>query len=222
MDSQATPAPSARMRRTSSATRVAVSALVGVLVGAAVAVWQPWQGSILAGWSAAALSLLSYVWVSVGRLDPDETRRLARHVDDSRAAADITLLSASVVCLVGVGLDLVKAAGEHGADKAALVALGVLSVLLAWAAVHTVYVLHYARLYYGDPEGGIDFQGGGDPDYGDFAYLAFTVGMTYQVSDTDLKAKAIRRAVLRHALLSYLFGTVIVAITINVVAGLLK
>jgi uncharacterized membrane protein len=86
--------------------------------------------------------------------------------------------------------------------------------------VHTVHVLRYARLYYSEPEGGVDF-GGEAPDYTDFAYLALTIGMTYQVSDTTLTAKRVRRVALRHALLSYLYGAVIVAIMVNTVAGLL-
>jgi uncharacterized membrane protein len=96
----------------------------------------------------------------------------------------------------------------------------VASVALAWTSVHTVHVLRYARLYYSPPEGGIDF-GEESPEYGDFAYLAVTIGMCFQVSDTDLTAKRVRRVALHHALLSYLFGTVIVAITVSAVAGLL-
>ena len=111
------------------------------------------------------------------------------------------------------------------------VSVGGLSGFAAWLTVHTVYMLRYARLYYsgghsgghsGDA-GGIDFHGDKtyQPDYGDFAYLAFTLGMTYQVSDTDLTARPIRMAALRHALLSFLLGAIILAITINLVASLL-
>jgi uncharacterized membrane protein len=88
--------------------------------------------------------------------------------------------------------------------------------------VHTVYTLRYADLYYSPPQGGIDFKEKDPPDYHDFAYVALTIGMTYQVSDTDLQRKAIRRTAVRHALLSFVFGAVIVAITINVVASLLN
>jgi uncharacterized membrane protein len=106
-------------------------------------------------------------------------------------------------------------------DKAYLLAVGILSVLFSWPAVHNVFTLVYARLYYGDEVGGIDFNDEDRPDYVDFAYLAFTIGMTFQVSDTDLTAKAVRRAALRHALVSYLFGAVIVALVINIVASIL-
>ena len=92
---------------------------------------------------------------------------------------------------------------------------------LAWSAVHTVFTLRYARLYYSPPIGGIDFNEEDDPTYLDFAYLALTIGMTFQVSDTNLTSKPIRRSALQHALLSYLFGAIIVALVINVVSSLL-
>ena len=94
---------------------------------------------------------------------------------------------------------------------------------VSWGVVHTVFTLRYAHRYYRDPIGGIDFKSGDDyaPDYGDFAYVAFTVGMTFQVSDTDIQSREIRRSVLSHALLAYLFGAVILAVTVNLIASLL-
>ena len=129
------------------------------------------------------------------------------------------MLVACVASLVGVGFILLKASRAEGAGAAGMTGLGVLSVVLAWGVVHLVYALRYADLYYSNGDG-IDFNESGDPNYRDFAYLAFTIGMTYQVSDTNLKTKAIRHTALRHALLSYLFGTAIIAVMINVVAGL--
>jgi len=88
--------------------------------------------------------------------------------------------------------------------------------------VHTIYTLRYALLFYTAPIGGVDFKEHGLPSYADFAYLSLTLGMTFQVSDTDLNTRAFRKTALRHALLSYLFGTIIVATTINLIAGLGK
>jgi len=99
--------------------------------------------------------------------------------------------------------------------------LGVLSVAASWVIVHTVYTLRYAAEYYGDPIGGIDFNQKAAPDYGDFAYVGFTLGMTYQVSDTTISSSRIRRIVLQHALLSYLLGAVVVATTVNLVIAVL-
>ena len=99
-------------------------------------------------------------------------------------------------------------------------ALAVVSVAVSWLVVNTVYALRYARLYYTDPYGGVEFTGADDPTYREFAYLAFTIGMTFQVSDTSLQTTDIRMAVLRHALMSFVFDVVIIAVTVNVVAGL--
>ncbi len=107
-----------------------------------------------------------------------------------------------------------------------LEAFGVFTIVCSWLLVHTVFALRYAHVYYTEPEGGIDFKtqprGTEDPDYLDFAYTAFTIGMTFQVSDTDITRREMRHQLLRHALISFLFGAVILATTVNVVAGLLK
>jgi uncharacterized membrane protein len=88
--------------------------------------------------------------------------------------------------------------------------------------VHTVFTLRYAALYYRQAEHGVDFNESDRPVYADFGYMAFTIGMTYQVSDTDLTTKGMRHAALRHALLSHALGTVIIAATINLAARLGK
>jgi uncharacterized membrane protein len=112
-------------------------------------------------------------------------------------------------------------ASSKGGQAEVAAGVGITIVITAWFVVHTVFALRYAWLYYIDGAGGIDFnQGDEPPAYVDFAYLAFTIGMTYQVSDTDLKTRAIRATALRQALLSYAFGAVVLAITVNLVAGL--
>jgi uncharacterized membrane protein len=133
--------------------------------------------------------------------------------------ADATLLAAAGASLVGVGFVLVKASQYHGVTRGLTAAFGAVSVALAWLILQTIFMLRYARLYYerGD---GVDF-GGEAPDYHDFAYLAFTIGMTYQVSDTAITRRELRRTVLRHALLSFVFATAFIAVLINVVGGLL-
>jgi uncharacterized membrane protein len=201
---------------------VALSAGVGLVAGLVAVAFFPWQVAVLAGWDVSAGIFCGWAWAAVSGLDADHTRQLATREDSSRAAADLMLLVASVACLVGVGFTLVKASQSHGAGKGAFVALAVVSVVVSWAVVHTVFALRYARLYYGDDEGGIDFNGEDDPVYADFAYVSFTLGMTFQVSDTDIETRPIRTTALRQALLSYLFGAVIVAMTINVTASLLS
>jgi uncharacterized membrane protein len=110
--------------------------------------------------------------------------------------------------------------GDAGGGKDVHAALSVASVILAWSSVHTMFTTRYARLYYAGEDGGIDFNETDPPKYSDFAYLAFTIGMTFQVSDTNFATKELRATALRHALLSYLFGTFIIASMINLLAGL--
>ena len=137
-----------------------------------------------------------------------------------RAATDLIVLIASVASLGAVGLVLVKASAARGAQQSLIAGFGVGSVALSWFTVHMLFTLRYARLYYTGEDGGVDFNQDAPPRYLDFAYVAFTIGMTFQVSDTDLESPAIRHSALRHGLLSYLFGAVILATTINLIAGL--
>lgn len=170
----------------------------------------------------AAIVIVAGVWLRIGRLDPAATKANARGEDFSRAAADLVVLVASVASLAAIGYTLAEAGNRHGGTKALLILLAVGVVALSWLTVHTVYTVRYGDLYYGDPIGGIDFGDDEDPDYFDFAYIALTIGMTFQVSDTSLTSKPMRRTAIRHALLSFLFVAVIVALAINTVASLLK
>ena len=182
----------------------------------------PWALAALVGWDVAAIIFLAWVWLTVWPMDAGTTGRYAHREDPSRALADTVVLIAAVACLGGVGFILVKAANASGGTKAFYLAVGVFSVVFAWAAVHSVFTLRYAATYYAEPIGGVDYNQKDPPRFSDFAYLAFTLGMTFQVSDTDLTTETIRRLALRHALLSYLFGAVIIGLVINVVGSLLK
>lgn len=201
--------------------RVTIALAVGLVGGLVAAVFLPWQAACLLGWDTAAVLFAAQIWSAVLPMSPAQCAERAVQEDPSRAMADSVVLVAAVASLLSVGLILVKAANSAGGMKAFLLAVGVVSVVLAWGAVHTVFTLRYARIYYTRAAGGVDFNEKSPPDYSDFAYLAFTIGMTFQVSDTDLTTKDIRRTALRHALISYLFGVVIVGLIINVVASLL-
>jgi uncharacterized membrane protein len=199
-----------------------VAAAVGIAVALAVAAVTPWEATILIGWDVAALVMLAWIWTQVRSLDADATRAVAVHEDDSRTATRLLVVTASVLSLAGVGVALWSGRNQSGRDSLLVAVFGIGTVLLSWALIHTLFMLRYAHLYYEGEPGGITFAGSSDaPDYLDFAYLAFTVGMTFQVSDTTIDHRRIRRTVLRQALLSYLFGVVIVAMTINVVATII-
>jgi uncharacterized membrane protein len=203
--------------------RPTLAAGVGIVIGAVLATMMHWQLALLSGWLATATTFLVLTWLAVHDLDPDETRELAAREDPSRATTDLVLIVASLISLGSVALVIATSGKSGSSSSLAQIAVGVLSVLASWTVVHTLYTLRYARLYFTDgDEGGIDFGSDKRPRYSDFAYVAFTLGMTYQVSDTTLKTANLRATALRQALLSYLFGTVIIAITINLVAGLIK
>lgn len=184
------------------------------------AVLGPWWLGPLVAWVAASGSMLSWTWRLLWPLSSSATSSHATSESPSRANTDLLLLCGSVISLGAVGLVLVRATQENGLDKGLLVGLCVASIVLAWSTVHTVYTLRYAHLYYSDNDGGVDFNESSPPCYIDFAYLSLTIGMTFQVSDTDLHTTAFRRLAIRHALLSYLFGALIIATTINLIAGL--
>jgi uncharacterized membrane protein len=180
-----------------------------------------WQAAILIGWVATVITLMLWIWLSIWPLDPAKTKSHAKWEDPSIRLSEGIVLSSGVALLAAVGLVLIRAGAATGGTKAYLISLGVLSVALSWMLIHTVFTLRYARTYYAGTASGIDFNEDDPPTYLDFAYLAMTIGMTFQVSDTNLTTKAIRRIALGHAMLSYLFGAVIVALVINVVASLL-
>jgi uncharacterized membrane protein len=198
---------------------VVVASVAGSVVFAGLLFPWSWQSAVLAGWIVAASVFVAWVWLSVGSMDGAATAEHATTEEISRTASEIVVLVACAASLIAVALALLEASRVTGRDKILLTAIASVTVVVSWGAVHTVYALRYARLYYADG-GGILFGGERLPDYGDFAYLAFTIGMTYQVSDTALTSRTIRLAALRHALLSFVFGTSILAMLINVVARL--
>lgn len=207
-----------KLFRDTVAIRILVSAALGVVVALLVANTVGWRFA-LAGWIVTAAVYVLWTQLILGRMDAEQTCRWVTREDPTRWLADVVIVSASIASLVGVGYVVV--AGSHsgsGAIEAAVV--GILTVGASWFSVHTLFTVHYARLYYSDDPGGIDFHDPNPPRFRDFAYLAYTVGMTYQVSDTEIGLTSIRATVLRHALLSYLLGAVVLAVTINLIAGL--
>jgi uncharacterized membrane protein len=207
------------MTTASASVQVTVALLLGAVVTVPVALVARLPTALLCGWDAATIAYMTWVWLTVWPLDAPATGRLAEREDPTRAAADLLQLSAALTSLVAVGFELSSAAHASGVTQAAELLLGLGSVGLSWALVHTIFTLRYARMYYADEDGGIKFNEG-PPTYADFAYVAFTIGMTFQVSDTALETRPIRIAALRHALLSFVFVTGIVAATVNVVASL--
>lgn len=200
--------------------RVLVVGAVGLVAAVLTSMLGPWQLGPQLGWEIAAALYVAWEWLTVHRLDAEATARKAGQEDPGQATTDAVLLLASVASLGAVGLVIASTDKQSGAAAVIQIALALASVVASWAVVHVVFMLRYARLYYLGPDGGVDFNQQEKPTYLDFAYLAFTIGMTFQVSDTEFTNSQMRSVALRHALLSYLFGAVILASTINLVAGL--
>jgi uncharacterized membrane protein len=202
-------------------TRLGISAAIGLVAGVLTAVFGSWVYAPSVGWDVLALLFNSTVWFGIWPMSPETTAARATREDTSRTVSDVLTLCAAVASLVAVGFVLVRAHHTVGAEKFVLATLGLLTIALSWLTVHTIFTLRYAEIYYTEPVGGVDFNETGLlPAYKDFAYLAFTIGMTYQVSDTNLKASAVRHTALRHGLLSYMFGSLILAAAVNIVASL--
>jgi len=200
----------------SATTALLTAAAAGCVVGVAVGIVGAWRFGVLVGWIAAAALFLGRLWWTVWPMDPRATRQHARREDPRQALSDTAMLVAAVFSLVAVALLLTGSATA----KTQQAALSVGSVALSWGVVHSVFMTRYARMFYDDTEVGFDFNDEAQPRYSDFAYVAFTVGMTFQVSDTQVSSWAMRRVVLRHSLLSYLFGAFIIATLINLIGGL--
>ncbi len=209
----------ARSRHGLAGRRLVVAIMLGVLAGVATAIPLGFAFGPVVGWLVASVTYLAWTWLAIGRMDAATTKRRATREDPTVGASHLILLLASVASLGGVALLLI--ASNHSQDGVAAL-LGVLSVAASWVTIHTVYTLGYAAAYYSGTEGGIDFNQQEPPRYADFAYVGFTLGMTYQVSDTTISDSTIRGMVLRQSLISYLLGAIVIATTVNLVIATLN
>ena len=205
--------------------RTVIVGFIGLIVAVVLLWFVPWGMAVVAGWDAAALAFLISVWPIIVRADSSLAAQLAKREDETVGSATVLLLGASVASLLGVGFALILAGRHSGPLQVLLIGVAVLTVVLSWTVVNTVFTLRYADQSFGSGDGGIAFgdtDGPEGPTYRDFAYVAFTIGMCYQVSDTTVRDRRIRRTVLSHALLSYVFGVAIVGGSVNLIAGLLR
>jgi uncharacterized membrane protein len=199
-----------------------LAAAIGVSVGVLVSVYCSAALAALAGWDAGGLVLLATSWLTVTSADANTTHLRAGFEDPGRTAVYVTVLLTSAASVIA-SIALVR--GRHVAieHRDLLVLCCAACVVISWALTHTAFTLRYAHLYYREDDegvGGVEFPGGEAPDYLDFAYFAFTVGMCFQVSDVVVSSKQVRQAVLLHACLSFGYNTAIVAFMLNVLFGL--
>ncbi|MCL6524242.1 MAG: DUF1345 domain-containing protein [Thermoflavifilum sp.] len=187
---------------------------------------QTWEW-VLCMWLGFALSLIALIWMSIFRLHPSQVRRQAAVLDTANVVVFILIILAAVCSLIAIfQLLLIQANSTHQALLRHLW-LSVAVISSSWFLVHSMFTLHYAHLYYfgnvaanKQLAGGLDFPDNHRPDYLDFAYFAFCVGMTFQVSDVVVRSGRIHRLVLLHSLISFVFNTVILALMVSLLSGI--
>jgi uncharacterized membrane protein len=180
-------------------------------------------------WIAVALSIIILDWITIIWAHPREIRKIASLEDSSRYLVFLFVMTASLVSLVAMYLLLKSTKGQSDETVGAYIFLAMGAVVVSWWMVHTVYTMRYAHLFY-DTKTGKDSTHGGlefpqdikDPDYLDFVYFSFVIGMTFQVSDVQITSRRLRRIVWAHGLISFAFNTAIVALSINVISGLVS
>jgi uncharacterized membrane protein len=205
--------------------RVAMLGVVAVVVFLAAWPLLGWELGALAAWDVASTLFLVVSWDIILRADSTMTRELATIEDPTRRTAALIILNLTMASLLAVAFTLAAADDQQGWERGGYVVAALLTVVLSWLVLNTLYTLRYADHYHAPNGPGVEF--GGDtttdpPDYRDFAYLAFTIGMCYQVSDQTIRTRHLRRTVLIHSVLSYAFGVVIIASSINVLAGFIN
>ena len=179
-------------------------------------------------WDMFTLTILAMAWIVISTKDPYEARRNARLQDASATFLFVFVISAATASLVAVGFLLAVAKNLSPTGLAGHIALSLTAVVLSWMLVHTLFALRYAHFYFQDAgqverhaiSGGLIFPGKESLDYSDFAYFAFVIGMTCQVSDVQIASSDMRRLALVHGLISFAFNTAILAMFVNIIAGL--
>lgn len=174
--------------------------------------------ALLIGWCAAASAHMSLTGVAMMRASPESIRRRAEQLDEGEAAVLGGSLLAAIASLGGVVWYLVL---RGGAARGAEVALAITTIAISWLFVQTLFAVRYAHEYW-QQDGGLDFPGKEPPDFPDFLYFAFTIGMTFQTSDVEISGRGLRRLALLHALVAFLFNVVIVAAAVNLASGMVR
>lgn len=177
-------------------------------------------------WTVFALTILMLAWTTIFVAHPHDLPRFSSMEDSGRTLILVFVVVAAVASLFAV-IDVLGTTDKADPAHQQHVLLAVLAVASSWSLVHTVFTLRYAHLYYGNDAaqktwpGGLDFPHEPEPDYLDFAYFSFVIGMTSQVSDVAIGSKTMRRTALAHGVLSFVFNAIIVALTISGLSGLI-
>jgi uncharacterized membrane protein len=172
----------------------------------------------LAGWDIGVALYLIFAYETIARGDIAHIRHRAAIEDEGRVA--ILTLTATAA-LASLGAIVAELSAEAGRQPMQL-ALAIVTILLSWALTHTMFAFHYAHEFYGEHSGkggGLVFPGNEQPDYWDFVYFSFVIGMTAQVSDVTVTARPIRRTVIAHGIVSFMFNASLLALLVNIAAN---
>lgn len=209
------------MKATARWARLIVGALVGIGVALLTGPWLGLWAGVLAGWAAAAVTVVTWILLVTWPMDGDATRDHATQEDPGRRVARLVSTLGALASLGGVVVVLMeRPSSGTGARSVWIAVIVLLAVVSSWFLIQVDSMLRTARMYYTDPVGGIEFHQTEPPAYTDFAYVSFGLGLTYQVADTDVQRTEFRRVFLVQSLLGYLFGAVILATIINLIASL--
>jgi uncharacterized membrane protein len=215
--------------RTDAHYRLYLSLLIGVGTFFAIRHVQSVPAVALITWIAIAMSIIILDWIVILSAHPRDIRKVASLEDSSRLTIFLFVLVASLASLIAMYLLLKSTKGESEETVTGYIFLAMTAVVVSWWLVHTVFTMRYAHLFYTvtdgrkTPTGGLEFPGDDkEPDYLDFVYFSFVIGMTFQVSDVEISSKQIRRLAWAHGLIAFAFNTAIVALSINVISGLVS
>ena len=179
---------------------------------------------VMISWNTFSICMIIMTWITFKITTPAEIRKQAGVQDSSRVVIFIIILISTFASFLAVFLLLIS---KNKATEFLDIPVAVSGMGFSWFLVHTIFAMRYAHIFYGDHEekpnthaGGLEFPDDKKPDYLDFAYFSFVLGMTFQVSDVEVTSKRLRRLVMLHGILSFGFNTIMIALTINVVAGL--
>ncbi|MDB4986702.1 MAG: putative transrane protein [Myxococcaceae bacterium] len=200
--------------------RLVLALTVALAAALIMSTWFEWHTSLIAAWDAGSLTLLIVSWLLIARESPAQTQKRAAVEDPGRPVLRLITISSCVASLFAVLVAMRKADSLWPSHQAVVVG-SLIAAVSSWLLMHTSYALHYAHLFYRDDgdEKALLFPACDAPSGMDFAYFSFTLGMCYQVSDVSIQSTRVRRAALGHALLSFVFNTAVLALTLNLVLG---
>ncbi|AFY73885.1 putative membrane protein [Synechococcus sp. PCC 7502] len=210
-------------------SRLILSTLFSLIVSFLLPVWFSLSTKILCVWNAGMISFLVSTWALMIQAQPKTMRRNAQSQDEGRLVILSLVTAAACASILAIAFILREAKGKDISIVIFHIVLAVVTIIGSWLLVHTIFAMHYAHEYYQDHQtqsdckaGGLDFPEDIEPDYWDFLYFSFVIGMTSQVSDVQITSRSLRRLSLLHGILSFFFNTAIVAMSINIIAGLIQ